>query len=196
MCLRVSRRKRGNFSLRDLSFLCYRWNIYRSALIPRKPFCHEKFLVTRLRFNSCFWRSSRGRSTVRLSAIHTEVNRKQVFAPVTISTSMTNLPQEGKSWIFFYLFIKPFSISKFAINEWYFRGTYFVDIFCHCLFLSHTVYVIFIMKKIFHNVVHTSHQARLYHFFIVEVIVEVVNFTYIYKNKMKKQLPWWRAKIT
>ena len=86
-------------------------------------------------------------------------------------------------------------ISKFAINEWYFRGTYFVDIFCHCLFLSHTVYVIFIMKKIFHNVVHTSHQARLYHFFIVEIIVEVVNFTYIYKNKMKKQLPWWRTKI-
>ena len=41
-------KKAPNFSLRGLSFLCCTWNVYRSALIPGKLPCPEKFLVARL----------------------------------------------------------------------------------------------------------------------------------------------------
>ena len=36
------------FSLRSVSFMCCRWNVYRRTLIPRKLPCPEKFLVTHL----------------------------------------------------------------------------------------------------------------------------------------------------
>ena len=43
--LRVSRRENSKFSLWSFSSLCYRCNIYRTAIIPRKLPCPEKFLV-------------------------------------------------------------------------------------------------------------------------------------------------------
>ena len=36
------------FSLRGLFFLCFWWNVYRSALVTRKLPCPEKFVVARL----------------------------------------------------------------------------------------------------------------------------------------------------
>ena len=37
-----------NFSQQSLSFVCFWWNLYRSALVPRNLPCLEKFLVARL----------------------------------------------------------------------------------------------------------------------------------------------------
>ena len=38
----------GNNFLRVVSFLCCRWNVYRSPLTPRKLICPKKVLATRL----------------------------------------------------------------------------------------------------------------------------------------------------
>ena len=51
-------KKFGNFSLRVLSFGCCRWNVYRSALIPKIFVCSEKLLFfARTPLDCCFWLS-------------------------------------------------------------------------------------------------------------------------------------------
>ena len=49
---RILEKSLQTFSLRSLSFVCCRLNIYRSALIFRNRPCPEKFLVTRLAYKS------------------------------------------------------------------------------------------------------------------------------------------------
>ena len=46
--IRASRKKLQKFCLPDISFMCLRQNIYRSAPIPRNPGCPERVLVVRL----------------------------------------------------------------------------------------------------------------------------------------------------
>ena len=92
-------------------------------------------------------------------------SRSAIFAAAKISNPVTNLPKGGKNW-FFYPF-KPFSILNFAIAKCFFRGKGFVNVFLSLNFSLKQFYVIFIMKKIFYYVVHTSHQVRYWHFLIV-----------------------------
>ena len=49
---RIQEKNIRNFSLRGLSFVCCRLNVYRSALIFINLHCPEKFLVTRLSGNN------------------------------------------------------------------------------------------------------------------------------------------------
>ena len=86
---------------------------------------------------------------------------------------------------FLYSF-KHFSTLKIAMTKWFLAETFFCQIFfCYC-FVSQTVFV--------YNVVHTSHQARYWHFFIVEIIFKV-RIWYRHKNITEKQSPWWRATV-
>ena len=45
----ILEKKLWNFFLRGLSFMCCKWNVYRSALIQRNLTCPEKFLFGPLR---------------------------------------------------------------------------------------------------------------------------------------------------
>ena len=57
------------------------------------------------------------------------------------------------------------------MKKWFYRGTCYVKVFL-LLFFTLSFIVIFIIKKMFHKVLHPSHQVRYYHFFIAEIIVE------------------------
>ena len=82
---------------------------------------------------------------VWLSAIHTKINWKKVFAPVKISTSVTNIPQVGNSWIFYPF--KPFSTLEFAKTKWFFHGTCSGNAFLPLLFFSQTFLCYFYHEK-------------------------------------------------
>ena len=80
---------------------------------------------------------------------------------------------------FFYPF-KSFSILKFAMTKWFFRGTCFFNVLLSLFLSLEQFYAIFIMKKVFYTA-HTSHQVIYQHFFIIEIIVESVNLIQIPK---------------
>lgn len=67
---------------------------------------------------------------------------KKVLATAKFSTSVTNLPQAGNSWII-YIFI------KLLVYYWFFRETWFANVHLSMFFLSKRF-------MLFHKEVHTT----------------------------------------
>ena len=87
--------------------------------------------------------------------LRTSILKKNFRLLLKISTSVTNLPRGGNSWIFYPF--KPFSILDFAMTEWFCWVTSFAKVFL--LFFSlKQFYDTVIRNKLFGNVVHTSSE--------------------------------------
>ena len=86
----------------------------------------QKCKLSKSEAYSCFWVKSPEQNPVRLSAVHTKLSWKTVFAAAKIITSVKSLQQVGNFW-FFYSF-KPISILKFAMIKWLLCETCFTHI--------------------------------------------------------------------
>ena len=64
----------------DVYFICYRWNVYRSALIPRNLPCLKKFLAARVSVS------------FKVSSKDIKIMSLSMLSLPTISLPMTSLP--------------------------------------------------------------------------------------------------------